>query len=83
LLEAVSRIQIFGKIEKLDYYSVELISSLDGRVILDELESKSVEKKSLRSLSGPVLDFGFEILDFDRYKLTRSSNISFYGKFGS
>jgi hypothetical protein len=29
----VSRIRIFGKIEKLDYYSVELISSLDGSQI--------------------------------------------------
>ncbi len=27
----MGRIRIFGKNEKLDYYSVELISSLDGR----------------------------------------------------
>jgi hypothetical protein len=42
----VSRIRIFGKIEKLDYYSVELISSLDGSSIWHKFMKNSSDSSS-------------------------------------
>jgi hypothetical protein len=45
--------------------------------VISERKFKFDNKKCLGLLSGPVLNFGLEILDKDGDKITRSSNISF------